>query len=170
MTSENIKTKRAELAGLYEEYYDKITRYAYTRIGNRHDAEDIAGEVFLKALESLKTYKDQGIPMQSWLFKIAHNMVVDHLRSAAKRKYVSIDNIDLADNADPAATTELNMEMERVKQAMEKLTEDQQEVIRLRFMAGLSSREVSGVMLKSDGAVREMQSAALAKLRQILGN
>jgi len=170
MTSDNNKNKQAELAGLYEEYYDKITRYAYTRVGNRNDAEDIAGEVFLKALESLRTYKEQGIPMQSWLFKIAHNLVVDHLRKASKHRYVQIDEIDIADESDPAATTELNMEIDRVKQAMGNLTEDQKEVIRLRFIAGLSSREVSGVMHKSDGAVREMQSAALARLRQILGN
>jgi RNA polymerase sigma-70 factor (ECF subfamily) len=65
--------KRSEtiLADLYEEYYDKIAHYAYVRIGDKAEAEDIAGEVFLKALESLKSYEERRIPMQPWLFRIA---------------------------------------------------------------------------------------------------
>ncbi len=168
MKTEIEKDKRAELAALYEEYYDRIARYAYSRIGNRNEAEDIAGEVFLKALQNLKSYKEQGPPIQVWLFRIAHNMVVDYLRKNSKFKMVAMDGIEMRDNSDPAATAELNMEVERVKEALKELTSDQQEVIRLRFLAGLTSREVSYLMGKTDGAVREMQRAALEKLRQIL--
>jgi RNA polymerase sigma-70 factor (ECF subfamily) len=168
MTSEAEQEKRAKLTGLYEEYYDKIARYAYSRIGSRNDAEDIAGEVFLKALDSLKNYREKGIPMQAWLFKIAHNMVVDHLRRVSKIKSVSLDKIELAGDADPAAAAEMSIEMEKVTGAMEKLTANQREVLNLRFYGGLTSREVGSVMQKSDGAVREMQRAALEKLRQVL--
>lgn len=160
--------KQARLAGLYEEYYDRIARYACTRIGNQSDAEDIAGEVFLKALDSLDSFKEQGPPMQVWLFKIAHNLVVDYLRRNSKMKRVPLDEINVADNSDPAAAAELSFEIERVKQALKRLSADQQEVIRLRFLAGLTSREVSYLMGKTDGAVREMQRAALERLRQIL--
>jgi RNA polymerase sigma-70 factor, ECF subfamily len=168
MTTESEKAKQAELAGLYEEYYDRITKYACTRIGNQPDAEDIAGEVFLRALQSLKSYKEQGPPIQVWLFKIAHNLVVDYLRRNSKMKTVPIDGINVADNSDPAAAAEINFEIERVKEALKRLSADQQEVIRLRFLAGLTSREVCYLMGKTDGAVREMQRAALERLRQIL--
>ena len=59
------KDKEAILASLYDEYFDKIARYIFTRLGNRADAEDLAGEVFLKALKSLDSYKERGIPMQA---------------------------------------------------------------------------------------------------------
>ena len=168
MTTETEKAKQAELAGLYEEYYDRIARYAYSRIGDKTDAEDIAGEVFLKALQSLKSYKEQGPPIQVWLFKIAHNLVVDYLRRKSKFKIVPIDSVNMVDNSDPAELAEIHLEIERVKEALKRLSTDQQEVIRLRFFAGLTSREVSYLMGKTDGAVREMQRAALERLRQIL--
>jgi RNA polymerase sigma-70 factor (ECF subfamily) len=79
-TSGKTRNNEERLAALYEEYYDKIARYIYTRIGDKSESEDLASEVFLKALKSIKTYRDTGPPMQAWLFKIAHNLVVDHLR------------------------------------------------------------------------------------------
>ena len=157
-----------ELAGLYGEYYDKISRYASVHIGNRTDAEDIAGEVFLKALESLGSYKHRGIPMQAWLFKIAHNLVVDYLRKMSKRKTVDIDSITVRSNENPEAVAEVNIEVERVKKAMEQLTPDQIEVLSLRFFGELTSKETAAIMGKSDGAVREMQRAATSKLRILL--
>jgi len=166
--TEARRANEAKLASLYEEYYDKIAHYAYVRIGHRTEAEDIAEEVFLKALESLKSYQERGIPMQAWLFKIAHNMVVDYLRKAAKRKTVPIDTVPVAAEADPVAAAEKNMELERVATAMEQLTTEQREVLRLRFFGGLTSKEAGGILNKSDGAVREMQRAAVEKLRGLL--
>ena len=157
-----------ELAALYEEYYDKIARYAYVRIGDRVEAEDIAGEVFLKALQSLKSYRARGIPMQAWLFKIAHNLVVDYFRKMQKRKTVPIDNIQIESGIDPAIKAEQNAELVRVKKAMEQLTHKQREVLRLRFFSELTSKEAGQVLNKSGGAVREMQRSAIEKLRNIL--
>ena len=163
------ENNEAKLAGLYDEYYPRIARYAYVRIGDRTEAEDIAGEVFLKALDSIKTYQERGLPMQAWLFKIAHNLVVDHLRRVTKRTLIPIEKVEIKDETDPENTALMNLEIERVKEAMENLTEEQREVIRLRFFGGLPSKEVAIIMKKNDGAVREMQRAALTKLRQILG-
>jgi RNA polymerase sigma-70 factor (ECF subfamily) len=156
------------LSSLYEEYFDKIARYAYVRIGVRADAEDIAGEVFLRALESLKRYQERGVPMQAWLFRIARNLVVDHLRKKQKRKTVPIDDVEIEGGMNPAITAERNVEIERVTRAMEQLTQEQKEVLGLRFFGGLTSREASQVLKKSDGAVREMQRAAIEKLRNLL--
>ena len=162
------RSHEAELAGLYREYYDKIARYASVHIGNRTDAEDIAGEVFLKALESLGSYKERGIPMQAWLFKIAHNLVVDYLREMSKRRTVNIDSVTIESDKGPEEIAEVNIEIERVKKAMEQLTRDQREVLSLRFFGELTSKETASIMGKSDGAVREMQRAATEKLRIIL--
>ena len=167
--SVQVRENENKLAGLYEEYYDRIAHYVYVRIGDKNEAEDIASEVFLKALKSIKSYEEQGVPMQAWLFKIAHNMVVDHLRKVSKIKTVPIDTVEIKDETDPAEIAEINITMESVRKAMEKLTIDQREVLRLRFFGGLSSREVADVMKKTDGSVREMQRSALEKLRQLLG-
>ncbi|GAH28360.1 unnamed protein product, partial [marine sediment metagenome] len=102
--------------------------------------------------------------MQAWLFRIAHNLTVDYLRKAVKRKTVSIDTVEIASDADPATIVEKNMELERLTEAMEQLTREQGEVLRLRFLGGLTSKETGGILKKSDGAVREMQRAALEKL------
>ncbi len=169
MTTEVITEQQDKLVGLFEDHYDRIARYIYTRIGDKAEAEDLASEVFLKALESLKTYKDRGIPMQAWLYKIAHNLVVDHLRKVTKYKVLPIEEQEIADESDPVSTAETGIEMERVKAAMQELTEAQREVLQLRFFSGLTSQEVSQILDKSDGAVREMQSAALERLRHLLG-
>ncbi len=156
------------LSGLYDEYYDRIARYAFVRIGNTADAEDIASEVFLKALDSIDRYQDRGLPMQAWLFKIAHNLVVDYLRNKSKKSTLPLDTIKIAGETDPAEKAEINLEMERVHTAMQSLTEEQREVVRLRFFGGLSSREVGELLNKNDGAVREMQRAAMEKLRKLM--
>jgi len=170
--TEARRANETKLGSLYEEYYDKIAHYVYVRIGNRTEAEDLAGEVFLKALESLKSYKERGIPMQAWLFRIAHNLVVDHLRKMTKRKTVPIDTVidtvPVEAEADPVTVAENNIELKRVTKAMEQLTGEQREVLELRFFGGLTSKETGGILNKSDGAVREMQRAGIEKLRKLL--
>ena len=162
------KKKEEALASLYEEYYDKIARYIFVRLGNQAEAEDLSSEVFLKALRSLDSYKEQGIAMRAWLFKIAHNLVIDHFRKAAKHKMVPIDTVQIAAEEDPLQTAETNIEIEEVTRAMEQLTREQREVLELRFFGGLTSKETGGILKKSDGAVREMQHAAIEKLRKLL--
>jgi RNA polymerase sigma-70 factor (ECF subfamily) len=165
-----IEEYEARLASLYEEYYDRIAHYVYVRIGNRAEAEDIAGDVFLKALKSLKSYREQGVPMQGWLFRIAHNLSVDYLRRMDKERTVPIDSVVLLSNDNnPVDIAEKNLEFERAARAMKQLTAEQREVLNLRLFAGLTSREVAEILNKSDGAVREMQRAAIEKLRGIMG-
>ena len=163
-----ISSKEDALAGLYNEYYDKIARYIYVRMGNRAEAEDLAGEVFLKALESLGSYQERGVPMQAWLFKIAHNMVVDYLRRSSRRGFVSVDEVEVEAESDPQEIAETNIEMARVAEAMGRLTPAQRQVVELRFFGGLTSEEAGNVMNKKSGAVREMQSAAIKRLRELL--
>lgn len=165
---QSLEAHENQLISLYGEYYGRVAKYAYVRIGDRTEAEDLASEVFLKALDSLRNYQERGLPMQAWIFKIAHNLVVDHLRKVSQRKTISIDTVNINDENDPVDTAENSLEIMKVNKAMQNLTEDQREVLQLRFFGGLTSQEVGKVMNKSDGAVREMQRAALEKLRQLL--
>ena len=166
--SRDRRDKETQLEALYESYYDRIARYAFVRLGNQADAEDLAGEVFLRALESLDSYRERGVPMQAWLFKIAHNLIVDHFRKSAKHKIVSIDTVSVRTKSDPEEETMAGLEVARVVKAMNKLTESQRKVIELRFFGELTSEEAGHVLNKHAGAVRELQSAAIKTLRNLL--
>ena len=106
--------------------------------------------------------------MPAWLFKIAHNLVVDHLRKITKRKTVPIDTVQIETDEDPITIADTNIEFEKVTGAMGQLTREQREILRLRFFGGLTSKEVGGILNKNDGAVREMQRSAIEKLRKLL--
>jgi len=108
--------------------------------------------------------------MQSWLFKIAHNLVVDHLRKREKRKVTHLDEVEIPDDGNIDEVVETSLRMPKLARALEQLTENQREVIGLRFFGGLSSGETGRMMGKSDGAVREMQRAALSRLRQLMND
>jgi RNA polymerase sigma-70 factor (ECF subfamily) len=168
LDSKSSKNKKARLAALYEGYYDRIARYAFVRLGNQSEAEDLAGEVFLRALESLDSYRERGVPMQAWLFRIAHNLIVDHYRKSAKQKTISIDTVDIKAEADPEEQAMAELEVARVIKAMGRLTESQRKVIELRFFGELTSEEAGHVLNKRAGAVRELQSAAIKALRALL--
>ncbi len=170
MSGEEAERRKSEeaLASLYEEYYDKIARYIFIRIGNQQEAEDLASEAFLRALQSLGSYRERGLPMQAWLFKIAHNLTVDYLRKISKRKLVPIDEVEIADAANTEEIAESHLQAEKLSEALKQLSPAQREVIGLRFFAGLTSIETGKILGKKPGAVREMQSLALKSLRKIL--
>ena len=78
MAKKETERKQLEdsLVNLYEESYEKVARYIFVRIGNQHEAEDLASETFLRALRSLDSYQERGLPMEAWVFKIAHNIIL----------------------------------------------------------------------------------------------
>ena len=160
---------------LYEEHFDRIYRYIVLRVRNQADAEDLTQQVFLKALEHIGSYRYKGMPFSSWLFRIAHNQVVDHWKkkSREKARVIPLDEIDEAKTLpldDPAMLAEQKLSLEQLAAACERLSDGQREVISLRFAGGLSVAEAARVMGKSEGAVKVQQHAALAKLRQFLGS
>ena len=106
--------------------------------------------------------------MQAWLFKIAHNLLVDYVRKVGKRKTIPIDTVEISDGVDLEETVERRLQSEKLSQALKQLTPAQREVIGLRFFAGLTSNEVGKILGKSSGAVREMQSAAVKSLRKLV--
>src|SRR5512143_1818066 len=87
-------------AQLYEAYFDKIYRYIVLRVGNETEAEDLTQGVFMKVLHSISSYKPQGVPFSSWLYRIAHNQVVDFLRQKSKKATVDIEGLPLVSQAE----------------------------------------------------------------------
>jgi RNA polymerase sigma-70 factor (ECF subfamily) len=156
------------LTQLYEGNFDRIYRYIVLKIGDRIEAEDMTQQVFLNVLKSISSYKSQGMPFSSWLYRIAHNQIVDYLRKKSKRATVPIDESIAAVGDDPAHTALGRVEIEEVAVAARKLTAAQREVISLRFASELSVAEVAKVMGKSEGAIKALQHSAIVALRKAL--
>lgn len=162
------RRREDELVQVYEEGYERVVRYIFARIGHRDEAEDLASEVFVKALRSLGSYEERGLPMLAWVFRIAHNLVVDHLRKTSKKQLVRIDEMVVPDLSDPQEAAEFTDEVERLSRALEHLSPAQREVVALRFFSGLSAADCATILGKKPGTVREMQSAAIKSLRRVM--
>ena len=157
------------LTQIYEENFDKIYRYIVLKIGDRTEAEDMTQQVFLNALQSISSYRFKGLPVSSWLYRIAHNQVVDHLRKKSKRGDVPLDeSLPVAASDDPGAETEIKMQIEEVAAAAQKLTPAQREVISLRFAGDMAISEVAKVMGRTEGAIKALQHSAILALRKAL--
>jgi len=161
------KHDQEAFAQLYEAYFDKIYRYVTFKLGNEMEAEDITQQVFLNTLQSISSFKWKGVPFSAWLFRIAHNQVVDHLRKK-RRATVPLDESLPASNDNPQQLAEHKLDIERLLSASGRLTEAQREVISLRFSSELPVAEVARVMGKSQGAVKALQHSAILALRRAL--
>ncbi len=153
---------------LYEEHFDRIYRYVALRIGNKIEAEDITQQVFLKALQSISSFRWKGIPFSAWLFRIAHNQVVDYLRKKTKQATVPIDEAKISSSSNPQLLVEQSLDIEQLLSATKRLTEAQREVLSLRFTSELSIAQVAKIMGKSQGAVKALQHSAIVGLRKVL--
>jgi len=153
---------------LYEENFDRIYRYVALKIGNQMEAEDLTQMVFMKALKSISTYRWQDVPFSAWLYKIAHNQVVDYLRKKTRQPVAELnENITPAED-NPYKTAELKMDLQQLSVALRRLTPLQQEVIALRFTGEMRIAQVAGIMGKKEGAIKALQHSAIQALRRIL--
>lgn len=157
------------LALLYRRHVGAIYRYVHLRVGREDLAEDLTADVFVKMLEGIGSFEYRGVPFAAWLFRIAHDRVVDYFRRQAGKEAVSLSGGLSAPGEGPAATTEAALARERLRQAFGRLTEEQQQVIVLKFGEGLTNAEVGRLLGKSEGAVKSLQHRALASLRRFLG-
>ncbi len=154
---------------LYEAYFDKIYRYIAMKVRNETEAEDLTQQVFMKMLESISSFKYKGVPFSSWIYRIAHNQVVDFLRQQNKKATVDIEGLPLPDlGDDPQHMIEQQLDIDQLKVATQKLTSAQQEVLSLRFACELSIAECASTMGKSEGAIKALQHSAVQALRKVL--
>jgi len=155
-------------AAIYLHHYRKIHAYLCHRVGNPDVAEDMASSVFLRAVEQIHTFDYRGIPLTTWLYRIAHNLAVDYVRRVSRVKWEPLED-SIADNgASPERAAEISLDVSELREAMKDLTEDQRQVITLKFFLDLSDAEVAKVIDKREGAVRALQHRALVSLRRLV--
>jgi RNA polymerase sigma-70 factor (ECF subfamily) len=157
---------RAAFDLLYRRYLDRVYGYAFFQLGDHHDAEDATERTFLAALRALPTFRDEGATFRAWLFRIAHNTIANARRSRFRRRTEPLpDGLErAAPNADPAGLVLEAEESRRVLRAVAQLPDDRRQVVLLRFVDGLSSREIGQVMDRSEGAARVLLHRALRDL------
>ena len=153
---------------LYSIYLERIYRYVFYQVRDKMTAEDLTEEVFLKAWKSIGSCRGKEQTFSAWLYRIAHNHVIDNLRR--QRKYVTTDtDIEaLAVNSDLAVEEEGKLDRQEMLDRITDLPQNQKQVIILKFIEGLDNQEIGQVMGKSQGAIRVLQMRALAALRQRL--
>jgi len=156
------------LALLYRRHVGAIYRYIHLRVGREDLAEDLTADVFLKMVEGIESFDYRGVPFAAWLFRIAHDRVVDYFRRETGKETVSLSEGLSAPGEGLTAITEAALARERLRQAFGRLPEEQKQVIVLKFGEGLTNAEVGRLLGKSEGAVKSLQHRALASLRRLL--
>lgn len=159
----------AALGALYDRFATRVYRFSLLRVGNHPDAEDLTQRTFLKMIEALPRYRHRGIPFEAWLFRLARNAAIDHLR--VRRVHEPLEAAQALGNPGPGpeAVAEQAAELESVARAIRQLTADQRDVIAYRFAAGLTPREIGVLMGKREGSIRALQHRSLQALRRFLG-
>jgi RNA polymerase sigma-70 factor (ECF subfamily) len=161
---------RAALEELYLIHFDRIYSYLHVSVGNRHDAEDLTTQTFLKMLEKIGSFKWQSAPFSAWLFRIAHNLAMDHFRS--RRRWQPEEEVP-----EPPGEEEPSAELVAMKtigresmlKLIERLSPEQQQVLTLKFVFNLPNAEVAAILDKTEGAIKSLQHRALVSLQKQIG-
>ncbi len=162
------KRERSAFAPLYQRYADPVYRHCLRRLGSKEAAEDATAQVFMKALAALPTYREESPSFRSWLFAVAHNVLVDIERARRPSSRME-EAAAVADSAPGPEAAALSAEArEEVRSLLAAVAPDQRRVLDLR-LAGLTTVEVSAVLGCSPGAVRATQFRAATRLRVLMG-
>jgi RNA polymerase sigma-70 factor (ECF subfamily) len=156
-------------AELYETYRPLVYRFLRRRLdGSDETVEDLTEDVFVKLYEKLDRYVERGLPFTAWLYRIAHNQLVDFVRTLPRHQAQSLDVV--ADVAESQATAEYRsvLDRETLEPALARLTAEQRQAVELRFLQGMSVAETAATMGRSEEAVKKLQARALANLRRYL--
>jgi RNA polymerase sigma-70 factor (ECF subfamily) len=162
----------AEAVGeLYEAFRLSIYRYMFYRTSDPQTADDLTSEVFLRMINGLPGYRAQEVAFQAWLFQIAHNLLVDHYRKMSIRDHISLEE-QLMSMQEPnqSPQTEQSLNSVTLRQALNRLNNEQRDVIVLRFVAGMPISEVAQTLNKSEDAIKGLQRRGLAELRAVLSD
>ena len=170
LVTEAQRGERESFGRIFDLYHLPIYRYVLARVGSAADAEDIAAETFVAAFGAIGRFRWQGPPFEAWLFRIARSKIADHQRRLHRRPPpADIDTIApdlLAGDEDVANQVVRRDEQQRVISAMSHLSNDQRDVLALRFFAGLSLEEVAEALDRSPAAVKQLQFRAMTALRR----
>jgi RNA polymerase sigma-70 factor, ECF subfamily len=158
---------RDALEELYLIHFDRIYSYLHVSVGNRHDAEDLTTQTFLKMLEKIGTFKWQSAPFSAWLFRIAHNLAMDHFRS--RRRWQPEEEVpEPPGEEEPSAELEAMQTIgrESMLKLIDRLSPEQQQVLTLKFVFNLPNAEVAAILDKTEGAIKSLQHRALVSLQK----
>lgn len=162
---------RAALEELYLIHFDRIYSYLHMTVGNRHDAEDLTTQTFLRMLESIGKFRFQSAPFSAWLFRIAHNLSMDHFR--ANRRWQPEEEVpEPRDSEVYSAEDEAFQSIGRQSMLtmIDSLSQEQQQVLTLKFVFNFSNGEAATILDKTEGAIKSLQHRALVSLqKQIAG-
>jgi len=163
------KGERAALEELYLIHFDRIYSYLHVSVGNRHDAEDLTTQTFLKMLEAIGKFKWQAAPFSAWLFRIAHNLAMDHFR-ANKRWQPEEDVPEPEPDEDTSAEAGALESIGRksMLELIDELSPEQQQVLTLKFVFNFGNGEAATILGKTEGAIKSLQHRALASLQKQL--
>jgi RNA polymerase sigma-70 factor (ECF subfamily) len=160
---------RSALEELYLIHFDRIDRYLHVSVGNRHDAEDLTTQTFLKMLEKINTFRWRSAPFSAWLFRIAHNLAMDHFRASRRwqpEEEVPEPEVDESNSAEAGALESIGRKS--MLELIEDLSPEQQQVLTLKFVFNFANGEVATILGKTEGAIKSLQHRALASLQKQL--
>lgn len=172
-TSDSELVRRAKagdegaVTQIYERYSAAIYRYIYYRVGEPELAEDLQAEVFLRMLEGMHRYEDRGWPISAWLYRIAHDRTIDMMRRRNRQRYVPFESWEGACEG-PENAIGARLEHEELRKRLDDLTDDQRQVILMRFMADMPVQEVARKMGRTEGSVKALQHRGLQALARRL--
>ena len=158
---------RDALEELYLIHFDRIYSYLHVSVGNRHDAEDLTTQTFLRMLESIKRFKFGTAPFSAWLFRIAHNLAMDHFRATKRwqpEEDVPEPEADESTSAEAGALESIGRKS--MLELIEELSPEQQQVLTLKFVFNFSNGEAATILGKTEGAIKSLQHRALASLQK----
>ena len=160
----------AALGEIYDQYAERIYAYIYHRVGQAELAEDLTGQAFMRMLEAIRSGQAWKTSFSGWLYRIAHNLVIDHYRRRGRATFVDIDEVApiSTTEGDPSKSVQARLERENLRTALNQLTDEQAQVITLRFLDDLSIAEVATIMARNEGAIKALQYRAVRALRRIV--
>jgi RNA polymerase sigma-70 factor, ECF subfamily len=159
--------ERSALEELYLLHFDRIYSYLHMSVGSRHDAEDLTTQTFVKMLEAIGRFQWRSVPFSAWLFRIAHNLAMDHFR--ANRRWQPEEEISEAVQGEESSAEEqalASLSQTSMLELIDRLSSEQRQVLTLKFVFRFSNAETATILGKTEGAVKSLQHRALASLQK----
>jgi RNA polymerase sigma-70 factor (ECF subfamily) len=166
--AKRVPSSRERFAELYDEFMPKVFRYIRFKVNDEQLTEDLTSTVFEKALVNFERYESDRVAFSTWIFSIARNTLIDHYRAAGKRRHASLDEAAevLSTEPPPEVEAEKRAEKECLRNCLANLSPEDQEIIRLKFAAELSNRQIAGMLGLSESNVGVKLYRLVKRLRQ----
>lgn len=163
----HAKNGHAEaLTEIYENYFTRVYRFIYYRVSHKETAEDLAEEVFIKIFASISKL-DKVEAFEGWLFQISRNLIIDYYRK--KKQNVSIESVENTLQYETNLVDVINLEYDQkiLLKLLKDLTEEQQIVIKMKFLEDLDNLTIATTLNKTEGAIRVIQHRAITRLKEL---